>query len=127
MLGWISNPLHARRCYSDAGLHHPEILMAAIRSNRRVILAPPRNPVLQRLTWLALALVTGWMAATCLALLGVASGIVAISQVAAATAVGTVAIAFAIYWRFTRLGRIDETLVIVLVVGWTAGLGLISL
>lgn len=100
--------------------------MAAVRTEASVSTVSARQ-LRQRLGWCIVALLTGWMAATCLVYLGVVLGAVPPHDSSLALAAVSIAGAFALYVRFVRIQRVDEVPVLLVVIGWTVALGLISL
>ncbi len=101
--------------------------MAAIRVGARPTSAAPHVAVRRRLAWLAVAGVTGWMAATCLTIPALVLGIVVSTQSTTLTVVATLIATPMLYRRFQRLGRIDDALVVGIALGWSAILGILSL
>ncbi len=101
--------------------------MTATRTTQRHADIQVAPATLRRLGWVAVACVTGWMSGTCVAILAWFAGIAADSQVTAVMAVATALAAALLYVRFRRIGRLDETLVISIVVAWAATIGIFSL
>ena len=101
--------------------------MAAIRSIPKRFTVVVRPEVRRRLAWLTAALVAGWMTATVIAVLATLADIAPGGEGTYTTAIGTAVVAAVLYGRFRHLGRIDEPLVLGLVICWAATLGLLSL
>lgn len=88
---------------------------------------PMVGPALrQRILWWMVAIVTGWMATTMVTTAVIIATSVQAEVLIAMTAIGSLVTAVALYLRFRHLGRIDETVVLVIVIGWAAMLGLLS-
>jgi hypothetical protein len=101
--------------------------MAAIRPRRDDTTVSIGPGVRQRLAWLLVALASGWMAATLIAVALASTGVAAGWSVLVTVIVATAIAGAALYERFRRLGHIDESLVAVLLVVWATMLGLLSL
>jgi len=100
--------------------------MAAIRNPRDSILrvSPTAG---RRLGWLIAATVIGWMTATIVVTVALLTGATPGSELTILTLIGTATIAAVLYGRFQRLGRVDEPLVLCLLICWAATMGLLSL
>ncbi|MCY7416880.1 MAG: hypothetical protein LH650_00010 [Chloroflexi bacterium] len=101
--------------------------MAAIRPSHKDMTVGIGPWLRQRLVWLFAALVSGWMAATIVAVLVVFTGMAPGVPVTVMIVAGTAIAATILYERFRRLGHIDEPLVLCLLIGWAMLLGLLSL
>jgi Mg/Co/Ni transporter MgtE len=81
----------------------------------------------RRIVWLIGAIVTAWMTATIVAVMAVTIGTVAAADATTITVIGTAVMAAVLYGHFSRMGRVDEPLVIGLLICWAVTLGLLSL
>ena len=81
----------------------------------------------RRLGWLIVAIITGWMTATLVAVLAVAIRVAREGDVIAVTVFGTGLWTVVLFGRFWRLSRIDEPLVVALVACWSVTAILLSL
>jgi hypothetical protein len=81
----------------------------------------------RQLLWIVTALVTGWMTATITVVVVAMASILPGSNAPETIAVGTALFSILAYVHFRRLGRIDESVVLAIVICWTAMLGLLSL
>jgi len=100
--------------------------MAAIRMDRHndLLIYPT---VRRRLGWLCAAVVTAWMTATIAGVIAVMCGITPAANVTVITVVSTAVFAVLLYRRFRHLGRVDEVVVLCLLVCWAMTIGLLSL